>query len=27
MLHHPNTKDYLARRRAEQETDPEIRPP
>ena len=25
MLHHPETKDYLARRRAEQKTDPEIR--
>ena len=24
-LHHPETKDYLARRRAEQKTDPEIR--
>jgi transposase len=25
MLHHAKTKDYLARRRAEQKTDPEIR--
>ena len=25
MLHHPETKDYLTRRRAEQKTDPEIR--
>ena len=25
MLHHPETKDYLARRRAEQKSDPEIR--